>query len=96
MMHLKTWFGVMALVCVVAVGASDQARADQILTFDDLSLGGLSGLDALTGLPVPAGYGGLTWTNFNHLDTAAYASIPSGYTQRNHRSAGRIDRLLPP
>ena len=80
MIKMKTWSGVMALVFVVAFGASGPARADQIFNFDDLTPV-TSGLEALTGLPVPADYGGhgLAWTNFNYVTPSVFSGIPSGY-----------------
>lgn len=41
-----------------------------LLTFDDLGA---------ANLPVPAGYGGLNWSNFYHTDTAVSSPNPSGY-----------------
>lgn len=80
MLKVKTWFRIMALASVVALGASAPVRADQVFNFDDLTPA-TSGLDALTGLPVPADYGGhgLVWTNFNYVTPSVFSGIPSGY-----------------
>jgi hypothetical protein len=44
----------------------------ELITFDDLS-------NNVTGLPVPAHYNNLTWSNFYYLNGLAYIQ-PSGYT----------------
>ena len=80
MLKVKTWVRIMAIASFVAVGAADPARADQVFNFDDLTPV-TSGLDALTGLPVPSDYGGhgLVWTNFNYVTPSVFSGVPSGY-----------------
>ncbi|MGA2174129.1 MAG: immunoglobulin domain-containing protein [Verrucomicrobiota bacterium] len=45
--------------------------AASLITFDDLA-------ETTSGLPIPAGYHGLTWSNFDEMD-GVYFPIPGGY-----------------
>ncbi|TAK99275.1 MAG: DUF11 domain-containing protein, partial [Verrucomicrobia bacterium] len=52
---------------------NDDLGPAQLITFDDLT-------NTISGLPVPVGYHGLTWSNFYELNGIAYSTSPSGYS----------------
>jgi hypothetical protein len=64
-MKLKTIFAIHALAAVALLasfGTASASPVNELLTFDNLSFDGLY-------VPVPGGYGGLQWNNFEVLNT---------------------------
>ncbi len=63
---MKTLF----LLTLIGFGAAPVLQADPVLTFDDIPG---------TQVPVPAGYHGFNWINFDSIDGLNYGLNPSGY-----------------
>ncbi|MEH1858950.1 MAG: PEP-CTERM sorting domain-containing protein [Nostoc sp.] len=64
-----------AAFTAVAAGTLGTGQAQAlVLTFDDLPAPEFD-----YGSPIPNGYGGLNWDNFNYLTTPNYSINPSGY-----------------
>jgi hypothetical protein len=79
MHQLKPWLCVIGLSYAIVVGSSGRARADQVLTFDDLPAPSGSLLQSPIGSAVPNAYGGLQWSNFNYVNPSIFSGVPSGY-----------------
>jgi hypothetical protein len=79
MKSANTIFLILTLVLIALVTSIGTAFGQtEILTFDDVPVGGFTG--PVAG-PIPNGYGGLQWNNFDAINAALHLQFygPSGY-----------------